>query len=133
MRRSCACWRSTCEWARPWPEHTALPLHASIFPSDLPCWRSTREWAAPRRCLLPAGLNFSGAYLLDGDDRKHERLGMLVELMQDFDIVLLNEVWACKWSLSTHRNFIGQAIKLGFNVVRTISCAGFATASSRVH
>jgi hypothetical protein len=47
------------------------------------------------RCLLPAGLNFSGAYLLDGDDRKHERLVMLVELMQDFDIVLLNEVCVC--------------------------------------
>ena len=111
------------------------------------------------RCLLPAGLNFSGAYLLDGDDRKHERLVMLVELMQDFDIVLLNEVcvcvcvcaractsrrsagkrtarslacadvqwlqvWACKWSLSTHRHFVAQAIKSGFNVVGTLrACA----------
>ena len=46
----------------------------------------------PDRCLLPAGLNFSGAYLLDGNDRKSERLGMLIELMDDFDIVLLNEV-----------------------------------------
>ena len=40
-------------------------------------------------------------------------------------------MWACKWSLSTHRNFIGQAMESGFNVVRTSACAGFATAISR--
>ena len=43
-------------------------------------------------CLLPAGFNFSGSFLVDGDDRKAERLGMLVDLIEDYDIVLLNEV-----------------------------------------
>ena len=43
-------------------------------------------------CLLPAGINFSGSFLVDGDDRKVERLGMLLDLIEDYDIVLLNEV-----------------------------------------
>ena len=42
-------------------------------------------------CLLPAGINFSGSFLVDGDDRKVERIGMLSDLIDDFDIVLLNE------------------------------------------
>ena len=42
-------------------------------------------------CLLPAGINFSGSFLVDGDDRKVERIGMLSDLIDGFDIVLLNE------------------------------------------
>jgi ABC-type siderophore export system fused ATPase/permease subunit len=37
-------------------------------------------------------MNFSGSFLVDGNDRKRERLAMLLQLIEDYDIVLLNEV-----------------------------------------
>jgi len=76
----------------------------------------TNEPASPYRCLLPSGINFSGTFLLDGNDRKTERLGMLVQLIEDYDIILLNEMWGCSWS-SHHSNFIAKARTKGFNVV----------------
>jgi hypothetical protein len=38
------------------------------------------------RCLLPAGMNFSGTFLLDGNDRKIHRLRMLLVLIEDYDV-----------------------------------------------
>ncbi len=67
-------------------------------------------------CLLPAGINFSGKCLCDGDDRKAERLGKLVNLIDDFDIVLLNELWGSPWS-GHHGKFTSEAVGKGFNVV----------------
>jgi endonuclease/exonuclease/phosphatase family metal-dependent hydrolase len=67
-------------------------------------------------CLLPAGINFSGKYLCDGDDRKAERLGKLLQLMDNYDIVLLNELWGSPWS-GHHGRFTAAAGRMGFNVV----------------
>jgi len=47
---------------------------------------------AVNMCLLPAGINFSGRFLLDGNDRKEERLAALAALLDDYDIVLINEL-----------------------------------------
>ena len=70
-------------------------------------------------CLLPAGVNFSGSYLFDGDDRKAERLLKLEAMLDDFDIVLLNEMWgsALEGATNPRRNFLFSASKKGFNVV----------------
>lgn len=67
-------------------------------------------------CLLPAGINFSGKCLCDGDDRKAERLGKLEALLDDFDIVLLNELWGSSWS-GHHDRFTAAALCKGFDVV----------------
>jgi len=67
-------------------------------------------------CLLPAGVNFSGKWLCDGDDKKAERLAQLEKLLDDFDIVLLNELWGSPWS-GHHARFTGAALAKGFNVV----------------
>ena len=67
-------------------------------------------------CLLPAGINFSGKHLCDGDDRKAERLGKLLALIDDFDIVLLNELWGSPWS-GHHARFTQEATAKGFHVV----------------
>lgn len=67
-------------------------------------------------CLLPGGLNFSGSFLVDGDDRKAERLGMLVDLIEDYDIVLLNEVNA------PHRCSDLAASFVGCHWERMVSC-----------
>lgn len=67
-------------------------------------------------CLLPAGINFSGKCLCDGDDRKAERLGKLEALLDDFDIVLLNELWGSSWS-GHHDRFTATALCKGFDVV----------------
>jgi endonuclease/exonuclease/phosphatase family metal-dependent hydrolase len=66
-------------------------------------------------CLLPAGLNFSSKYCCDGNDRKAERLGKLLQLMDDFDIVLLNELWGSPLSYH-HGRFTAAARRKGFNV-----------------
>jgi endonuclease/exonuclease/phosphatase family metal-dependent hydrolase len=67
-------------------------------------------------CLLPAGINFSGKCLCDGNDRKAERLRKLADLLDDFDIVLLNEMWGSPWS-GHHGRFTATALAKGFNVV----------------
>jgi hypothetical protein len=36
-------------------------------------------------CLLPGGLSFSGSWLFDGDDRKEQRLAMLLEKLDECD------------------------------------------------
>jgi len=70
-------------------------------------------------CLLPAGVNFSGSYLFDGDDRKAERLQKLESMLDDYDIVLLNEMWgsAFEGATSSRCKFLFNASKKGFNVV----------------
>jgi endonuclease/exonuclease/phosphatase family metal-dependent hydrolase len=73
-------------------------------------------------CLLPAGINFSGRCLCDGDDRKGARLSKLEDLIDEFDIVLLNELWGSPWS-SHHARFTATALSKGFDVVTDpISC-----------
>jgi hypothetical protein len=71
--------------------------------------------AAINMCLLPGGLAFSGSWLLDGDDKKKERIDKLLKLMDDYDVVLLNELWGCWWS-SFHTHFYQRAIERGFYV-----------------
>ena len=67
-------------------------------------------------CLLPAGINFSGKCLCDGNDQKARRLRQLADLLDDFDIVLLNELWGSPWS-GHHGRFTETALQKGFNVV----------------
>jgi len=66
-------------------------------------------------CLLPGGLSFSGSWLFDGDDRKEERIRMLLATLDDCDVLLLNEMWGCWWS-SYHTSFFRQAKERGFYV-----------------
>ena len=66
-------------------------------------------------CLLPGGLSFSGCWLVDGDDRKEERIRMLLDKLDDCDVLLLNEMWGCWWS-SYHTSFFRQAVERGFYV-----------------
>jgi len=72
---------------------------------------------AVNMCLLPAGINFSGRFLLDGNDRKEERLAALAALLDDYDIVLINELWGSIWS-GHHRKFLSAASCKGFNIVK---------------
>ena len=41
---------------------------------------------------------------------------MLLDLIEEYDVVLLNEIWGSKWS-SYHSDFIEKARNKGFNVV----------------
>lgn len=75
----------------------------------------TLRAVAINMCLLPGGLAFSGSWLLDGDDKKKERIDKLLKHMDDYDIVLLNELWGCWWS-SFHTHFYQRAIERGFHV-----------------
>jgi len=72
---------------------------------------------AVNMCLLPAGINFSGRFLLDGNDRKEERLAALAALLDDYDIVLINELWGSIWS-DHHKKFLSAASCKGFNIVK---------------
>lgn len=69
-------------------------------------------------CLLPGGLSFSGSWLIDGNDRKMERIDMLLKLLDDYDVILLNELWGCWWS-SFHTLFLRHAVDRGFFVCGT--------------
>ena len=71
--------------------------------------------AALNMCLLPGGWSFSGRYLLDGDDKKEERIERLLAMMEDYDVLLLNELWGCWWS-SLHTRFFQRATERGFYV-----------------
>lgn len=71
--------------------------------------------AALNMCLLPGGWSFSGRYLLDGDDKKEERIERLLAMMEDYDVLLLNEMWGCWWS-SLHTRFFQRATERGFYV-----------------
>ena len=44
-------------------------------------------------CILVKGAGFAAT----GDDRKEERLRDFVDMLKDYDIVLLQEVWGCWW------------------------------------
>ena len=41
---------------------------------------------------------------------------MLLDLIEEYDVVLLNEIWGSKWS-SYHSDFMEKARNKGFNVV----------------
>jgi len=66
-------------------------------------------------CLLPGGFSFSGSWLFDGDDKKRERIDMLLAILDDYDVVMLNEMWGCWWS-SYHTDFFERASERGFYV-----------------
>jgi len=66
-------------------------------------------------CLLPGGLSFSGSWLIDGNDKKDERIDMLLANLDHYDVMLLNEMWGCWWS-SFHTRFFQLATERGFYV-----------------
>ena len=69
-------------------------------------------------CLLPGGVSFSGSWLFDGDDKKKERIDMLLSFLDDYDVILLNEMWGCWWS-SYHLDFFKGAADRGFYICAT--------------
>jgi hypothetical protein len=83
-------------------------------------------------CLLPGGWSFSGSWLFDGDDKKEERINMLLVMLEDYDVLLLNEMWGCTWS-SFHTRFFRRATESGFYVCATqvlaflVSCTQFCS------
>ena len=66
-------------------------------------------------CLLPGGFSFAGSWLFDGDDKKSERIDMLLAILDDYDVIMLNEMWGCWWS-SYHPDFFERASERGFYV-----------------
>ena len=63
-------------------------------------------------CLLPGGFSFAGSWLFDGDDKKSERIDMLLAILDDYDVIMLNEMWGCWWS-SYHTDFFERASERG--------------------
>ena len=47
-----------------------------------------------------------------------ERIDMLLKLLDDYDVILLNELWGCWWS-SFHTLFFRHAVNRGFFVCGT--------------
>ena len=78
--------------------------------------RPIRVWCA-NACVLPKGLGFSK----EGDDRKEERLSALLKKCSEFDVVLMQEVWACAWG--GQEGFYRQCTNEGWNTRYTpVNC-----------
>jgi hypothetical protein len=80
-----------------------------------PAAATTMRVISLNMCLLPGGLSFSGSWLFDGNDKKEQRLAMLLEKLDECDVLLLNELWGCWWS-SYHTSFFRRAVERGFYV-----------------
>ena len=77
--------------------------------------RSTMRVVSLNMCLLPGALSFSGSWFFDGDDKKSQRVDMLIEYLDECDVLLLNEMWGCWWS-SYHETFFRRAVERGFHI-----------------
>lgn len=87
---------------------TTVPIHGTTSESP-----ETRVMSL-NACVLTAGFTFS----LDGKDMKDSRLDYIIDLSQDYDVIVLQEVWGCRWT-RRHVKFYDRARAAGFNVIHT--------------
>lgn len=75
--------------------------------------RSTMRVLSLNMCLLqlPGGLSFSSTW----NDKKDERIDMLLGTLEKYDVLLINQMWGCWWS-AHHTRFFQLATERGFYV-----------------